>query len=180
MPPTRPGCSQPHPAWPWEHLQGGGIHNLFGQPIPVLKSQGSFRDPPIHISCPSPSHRIFHLLKWRCKSNMTTQSIHRLSEFFFMNRKHFITILFIVYKFIFSTFLMSFVLPLVQSMPLIGDYQCCQLHVSQSCRSWNGPLEIINSILLLSMFLTADHTEKCPGRSWIPWISPEKTPQPED
>ena len=33
-PPSRPGCSQPHPAWPGV-LPGRGIHSLAGQPVPV-------------------------------------------------------------------------------------------------------------------------------------------------
>jgi len=33
-PTTRPGCPEPHPAWPWS-LQGSVIHSLLGQPDPV-------------------------------------------------------------------------------------------------------------------------------------------------
>ena len=34
LPTTRPGCPEPHPAWPWMP-PGWGIHNLLGQPVPV-------------------------------------------------------------------------------------------------------------------------------------------------
>ena len=33
-PSTGPGCSKPHPTWP-RTLEGGGIHSLSGQPVPV-------------------------------------------------------------------------------------------------------------------------------------------------
>jgi len=29
-PSTRPGCSKPHPVWPWDR---GGIHSFSGQPV---------------------------------------------------------------------------------------------------------------------------------------------------